>query len=76
MLVIIHYLKVFRCHGCTGDKYRTCHLNADKYLEQGYGAVLSFDIEGGKEAEFKLCEWFQMIINITKVVLYFDLKWT
>ncbi|KAM5465228.1 Homocysteine/cysteine synthase [Microsporum audouinii] len=52
-----------------GQENHPCHLNATKYLQRGYGAVFSFGIKGGKEAGFKLCDGFRMIINTTNGTL-------
>jgi O-acetylhomoserine/O-acetylserine sulfhydrylase len=49
-----------------GDPDHPCYRNASKYLQHGYGAVFSFGIKGGKDAGFRLCDGFQMIINTTK----------
>ncbi|GFF56748.1 hypothetical protein IFM58399_10390 [Aspergillus lentulus] len=50
-----------------GDPGHPSHRNASKYLRHGYGAVFSFGIKGGKNAGFRLCDGFQMIINTTNL---------
>ena len=43
------------------------HAVAKKYLKRGFGAVLSFEIKGGKEAATKFVDSLQMISHLANV---------
>jgi O-acetylhomoserine (thiol)-lyase len=43
------------------------HEVAKKYLKRGFGAVLSFEIKGGKEAATKFVDSLQMISHLANV---------
>ncbi len=43
------------------------HENAKKYLKKGFGAVLSFELEGGKESTAKFVDNLKMISNLANV---------
>jgi O-acetylhomoserine (thiol)-lyase len=43
------------------------HLIAKKYLKRGFGAVLSFEIKGGKDAATKFVDSLQMISHLANV---------
>lgn len=43
------------------------HENAKKYLKNGFGAVLSFEIKGGKEAAIKFVDNLKLISHLANV---------
>nr|WP_294897474.1 O-acetylhomoserine aminocarboxypropyltransferase/cysteine synthase [uncultured Pedobacter sp.] len=43
------------------------HENAKKYLKKGFGAVLSFELNGGKESTAKFVDNLKMISNLANV---------
>jgi len=43
------------------------HANAKKYLQHGYGAVLTFEIKGGKENATKFVDNVQLISHLANV---------
>ncbi|HET8829563.1 MAG TPA: PLP-dependent transferase, partial [Pelobium sp.] len=43
------------------------HENAKKYLKKGFGAVLSFELKGGKESTAKFVDNLKMISNLANV---------
>jgi len=43
------------------------HQNAKKYLKNGFGAVLSFEIKGGKENAIKFVDNLQLISHLANV---------
>lgn len=43
------------------------HENAKKYLKHGYGAVLSFELKGGKESATNFVDNLKMISNLANV---------
>jgi O-acetylhomoserine (thiol)-lyase len=45
----------------------TAHENAKKYLKKGFGAVLSFELKGGKENCAKFVDNLKMISNLANV---------
>lgn len=43
------------------------HENAKKYLKNGFGAVLSFEVKGGKEAAIKFVDSLKLISHLANV---------
>ena len=43
------------------------HANAKKYLKNGFGAVLSFEVKGGKEAAIKFVDSLKLISHLANV---------
>ena len=43
------------------------HENAKKYLKNGFGAVLSFEVKGGKEAAIKFVDNLKLISHLANV---------
>jgi O-acetylhomoserine (thiol)-lyase len=43
------------------------HANAKKYLKHGYGAVLSFEIKGGKDQATRFVDHLQLISHLANV---------
>src|SRR5690606_37491087 len=43
------------------------HENAKKYLKKGFGAVLSFELKGGKDSTAKFVDNLKMISNLANV---------
>jgi len=43
------------------------HANAKKYLKRGFGAVLSFEIKGGKENATKFVDHLKLISHLANV---------
>ncbi|MXV52182.1 aminotransferase class I/II-fold pyridoxal phosphate-dependent enzyme [Pedobacter sp. HMF7647] len=43
------------------------HANAKKYLKNGFGAVLSFEVKGGKESATKLVDSLKLISHLANV---------
>lgn len=50
--------------GLTSSPY---HENAKKYLKNGFGAVLSFEVKGGKEAAIKFVDSLKLISHLANV---------
>lgn len=53
--------------GYPGLKSSPYHKLAQKYLKRGFGGVLTFDIEGGKEAADKLVDRVKLISHLANV---------
>lgn len=43
------------------------HINAKKYLKNGFGAVLSFELNGGKEAAIQFVDALELISHLANV---------
>lgn len=50
--------------GLTSSPY---HENAKKYLKNGFGAVLSFEVKGGKDAAIKFVDNLKLISHLANV---------
>lgn len=50
-----------------GLKHHPGHANAVKYLQNGFGAVLSFNVKGGKDAATKVVDNLQLISHLANV---------
>ncbi|WP_285008074.1 O-acetylhomoserine aminocarboxypropyltransferase/cysteine synthase family protein [Pedobacter faecalis] len=50
--------------GLPGSKY---HTNAKKYLKNGFGAVLSFELKGGKELATRLVDSLKLVSHLANV---------